>query len=189
MPSTQSRSATNRDCRDAKEFIVAEIVEQARLEGSALSEVERTMLYFSESGWTLPDMSEMADAFHRKYKDEADWRQERCAWVHAIAVISKGDHYLLVMVNQAGSGQNRHVSWRAFPVVVALGCLYALFQILLSRYLGHDVEHDIDVVFAVWAAAALATVTFLLLRFVFGAGAVDRIVNTVLGALFGARRP
>jgi hypothetical protein len=28
------------------------------------------MLYFSESGVTLPNMSEAADAFHRKYKDD-----------------------------------------------------------------------------------------------------------------------
>jgi hypothetical protein len=61
MPSTQSRSATNRDDRDAKAFGGAEIVEQPRLEGSALSEVERKMLYFSQSGVTLLNMSEVTD--------------------------------------------------------------------------------------------------------------------------------
>jgi hypothetical protein len=197
-------SVPSNGIRDAKEFVVAEIVEQARLEGSALSEVERKMLYFSESGWALPDMAEVADAFHRAYGDDDYERKiarliraarkrtggkNVAAWMHAVAVLSKGDHYLLVMINQAGSGEDRHVSWRAFPVVLAIGCIYALFQFLLSRYLGHDVEHDLDVVFIVWAAAALATVTFLLLRFLFGAGTVDRIVNKVLGAFFGARRP
>jgi len=189
--------------RDAKEFVVAEIVEQVRLEGSALSEAERKMLYFSESGWTLPDMAEVVDAFHRKNNDDDYERKiagliraarkrtggkNAAAWRHAIATLSEGDHYLLVMINQAGSGQNRQVSWRAFPVVVAIGCLYALFQVLLSRYLGHDVEHDLDVVFIVWAAAALATVTYVLLRVVFGAAAVDGIVSKVLDVLFGARR-
>ena len=162
------------------------------------------MLYFSESGGTLPDMSEVADAFHRKYKDDDYERKiarliraarkrpggkNAAAWAHAFAVMSKGDHYLLVMINRAGSGENRQVGWRAFPVVVAIGCIYALFQFLLSRYLGHDVEHDLDVVFIVWAAAALATALYLLLRFVLGAGAVDAVVNKVLGALFRARRP
>jgi hypothetical protein len=189
--------------RDAKKFVVAEIVEQARLEGKALSQVEHKMLYFSESGWTLPDIAEVADSFHREY-DDGDYERKAArliraarsrtggknagAWTHAVETLTEGDHYLLVMINQAGSAKNWHGGWRAFPVVVAIGCMYALFQILLSSYLGHDVEHDLDVIFIIWASVALATVTYLMLRFVFGAVAVDRIVNKFIGALFRALR-
>jgi hypothetical protein len=189
--------------RDAKEFVVAEIVEQARLEGEALSEVERKMLYFSETGWTLPDIAEVAESFHHEY-DGGDYERKVArlirtarkrahgknagAWTHAVETLAEGDHYLLVMINQAGSSNIRHGSWRAFPVVLAIGFVYALFQILLSRYLGHDVEHDLDVIFVIWASAALATVTYLLLRFVCGAVAVDRIVNKLVGAIFRGLR-
>jgi len=43
--------------REAKEFLVAKIAEEAQREGVPLSEVERKMLCFSETGWTLPDIA------------------------------------------------------------------------------------------------------------------------------------
>jgi hypothetical protein len=43
--------------RHAKEFLVSRIVTEAQREGVALSEIEREMLYFSETSWTLPDRS------------------------------------------------------------------------------------------------------------------------------------
>src|SRR5580700_5889582 len=42
--------------RDAKECLVRRIVDEAQREGVSLSEVERKMLYFSESGWAPPDI-------------------------------------------------------------------------------------------------------------------------------------
>src|ERR1700693_4929902 len=56
--------------RDAKEFLVSRIVEEAQREGVPLSEVERKMLYFSETAWTLPDMMEISEAFEREYDQE-----------------------------------------------------------------------------------------------------------------------
>ena len=53
--------------REAKEFLVARIVEEARREGVPLSEVERKMLYFSETGWTLPDMMQISDALNQEF--------------------------------------------------------------------------------------------------------------------------
>ena len=140
----------------------------------------------------------MADAFHRDYND--DMYEQKIArliraartrkrsknadvWMDAITVLSEGDHYLAIMINQGGSAEAWHANWRSFAVVLAIGCLFILFPIVLSRYLGHDVEHDPDVVFVVWAAAGLATVTYLLLCFVFGATAVDGAINKVIGEL------
>jgi len=37
--------------RDAKEFLIARIVREAQIEGVPLSEIERKMLYFSETHW------------------------------------------------------------------------------------------------------------------------------------------
>jgi hypothetical protein len=53
--------------RDAKEFLVSRIITESQREGVPLSEVERKMLYFSETAWTLPDIGEVNDAFDREY--------------------------------------------------------------------------------------------------------------------------
>ena len=53
--------------REAKEFLIGRIVEQAQRSGIALTDVERKILYLSETGWTLPDISAVNDVFARKY--------------------------------------------------------------------------------------------------------------------------
>jgi len=103
--------------REAKEHLIAAIVAEAAREGVPLSELERKMLYFSESGWTLPDMLEVNAAFEREYDtgayEEKIGRLVRTlearlqatdaaqydAWVDAIVVLSDEDHYLLVLLN------------------------------------------------------------------------------------------
>jgi hypothetical protein len=49
--------------KNAKEFLVQKIVEQASREGVPLSEVERGMLYFSETGWAPPDIATTVQRF------------------------------------------------------------------------------------------------------------------------------
>jgi hypothetical protein len=53
--------------REAKEFLVAGIVAEAQRENVPLAEIERRMLYFTETGWTLPDIREVNDVFDREY--------------------------------------------------------------------------------------------------------------------------
>ena len=45
-----------RDAHEAKESLISKIVAEAQRENAPLSEIERKMLYFTESGWTLPDI-------------------------------------------------------------------------------------------------------------------------------------
>jgi hypothetical protein len=45
--------------REAKEFLLAGIVAEAQRENVPLSEIERKMLYLTETGWTLPDIMEV----------------------------------------------------------------------------------------------------------------------------------
>ena len=103
--------------REAKEFLVARIVEEANREGIPLSEVERKMLYFSETGWTLPNMMEVNEEFDRNYDQDdyerkiaglisnfekrtrAENKQEWDTWTRAVRTLSEEDHYLLVMMN------------------------------------------------------------------------------------------
>lgn len=105
--------------QQAKEFLISQIVEEAQKENVSLSEVERKMLYFTEAEDSLPDIYEVNDQFEREY-DNAVYekkiarllrnayrrsRQEslegESRWKQAIADLRKGDHYLLVMVDQS----------------------------------------------------------------------------------------
>ena len=53
--------------RQAKEFLTSKIVEEAQRENIILSEPERKMLYFSETGWTLSDVATASDEFDSAY--------------------------------------------------------------------------------------------------------------------------
>jgi hypothetical protein len=108
------------DAREAKEFLVSRILAEAEREKVPLSEIERKMLYFSETGWTLPDIMEVNEQFDREY-DQAKYEkkiahlirneskrlrkespQEFASWMGAIRRLKKEDHYILVMVDKAG---------------------------------------------------------------------------------------
>jgi hypothetical protein len=106
--------------KDAKEFLVAQIVDEAQREGVPLSEIERKMLYFSERFWTLPDIMEVNEKFDEQY-DETAYEKKIAGliagafkrakandpaaaqtWLNAIGILNREDHYILVMTNQAG---------------------------------------------------------------------------------------
>ena len=112
-------------CRDAKEFLVARILDEAQRAGVPLSEVERKMLYFSETGWAPPDIVETSRRFDSEY-DQSEYEtkiaqligdarkrackenQQECdAWSDAVSTLSKEDHYLLVMIQQASGGDSQ----------------------------------------------------------------------------------
>jgi len=102
--------------QEAKEFLISKIVAEAQSENIALSEVERKMLYFTESGWTLPDIMEVSAAFDREYDQDSyeqkiarvvartykhilkDSRDEYDGWWAAIRFLQREDHYISVMI-------------------------------------------------------------------------------------------
>jgi hypothetical protein len=107
--------------REAKNFLADRIVAEARREGVPLSEIERKMLYFSETGWTLPDMKAVSAEFDSGY-DQEDYEQkiaglvaaiaadhhhqdedEEKAWNAAVHKLTDGDHYLSVLVGPSQS--------------------------------------------------------------------------------------
>ncbi|MGB6724085.1 MAG: hypothetical protein WBE72_25040 [Terracidiphilus sp.] len=113
--------------REALDFLAGRIAAEAEREAVPLSEIERKMLYFSETEWTLPDMAEVSAEFDRNYdQDEYERKiaglirkieahsnsgdeQERETWVTAVERLSTGDHYLLVMINSSFSTSDRTV--------------------------------------------------------------------------------
>jgi len=99
--------------RAAKEYLIGRIVAQAKQDGIELSEIERKMLYFTETGWTLPDVTEVSAKFDEEY--DQDEYETKIAWIvnrihetageaeekwnEAVEVLSAEDHYLLVLIN------------------------------------------------------------------------------------------
>lgn len=106
--------------REAKEFLIRQIVAQAARDGVPLSDVERKMLYFSETAWTLPGMIEVSAEFDRDY-DQDDYEKKIGTIVHnlelelkskpaateewdaAVQLLRSEDHYLLVLIGAAGA--------------------------------------------------------------------------------------
>lgn len=110
--------------KKALDFIAESIAAEAQRQGTPLSAVERKMLDFSETNWTLPDMAEVNAEFENDYLDvEYEHRVARLiaglvagfkddpaakqTWDAAIEKLSEGDRYLLVMVRMAGATGHR----------------------------------------------------------------------------------
>lgn len=138
--------------REALDYVAARIAAEAEREGNPQTDVERKMLYFSETDWTLPDMAAVSAEFGRDYdeneyerrisglvrKIEADKRghdkEEGQAWNAAVEKLSQGDRYLLVLLDpslsEPQSGRPPHDILRlwltAFNIIFGLVALGAL---------------------------------------------------------------
>lgn len=106
--------------REAKEYLISRIVEEAQRDNVSLSEIERKMMYFTESGWTLPDITQVSEEFDREYRQDAyekkiarlvaktyknipkRSRDEYERWWTAVRLLKKEDHYISVMIAMAG---------------------------------------------------------------------------------------
>lgn len=102
--------------KEAKDFLANRIAAEAMREGVPLSDVERKMLYFSETGWTLPDIPEVNAEFERDYdqnkyeqkiaglarrvesRNHAESPEEQEGWNDAVLKLSEEDHYLTVLI-------------------------------------------------------------------------------------------
>jgi len=141
--------------REAKEFVISRIVTESQLEGVPLSDVERKIMYFSETGWTLPDIDAVNDVFDRDYdqteyehkigklarsflaKARKDNPDEFEAWKNAVHTIRKEDHYLLVLIDAvAGSSDTPGARFlKLFAIAFAIACLIFAIGYLFLRYL------------------------------------------------------
>jgi hypothetical protein len=101
--------------REAKDFLVAQTAEQAAIEGVPLSDLERRMMYFTESGYVPEDPIKLNQEFeaendsdryearisgllHHAYRRlRKENHAARKNWDLAIKTLRRGDHYLLVM--------------------------------------------------------------------------------------------
>jgi len=105
--------------REAKEYLIDRIVAQASHDGVVLTDVERKMLYFTDTGWTLPDIMQVNSEFDQNY--DQDGYESKIGqiirrihkqplsnrddnnWSQAVRRLRDEDHYLLVLIDGASS--------------------------------------------------------------------------------------
>jgi hypothetical protein len=166
--------------RDTKEFLVGALVREAARQGRPLTDIERKMLYFSETGWTPDDMAEVAETFDREY-DQAKYErkiaelakaariqmgEDGSAWSGAVKRLAEGDHYLLVMIGQAGNQGPGALTWRGVVAVLAILIALVALQAVVSPYFG-DYRHGNELAVLVLVGLALCG-AYSLIRFVIG---------------------
>src|SRR5580704_16376016 len=168
--------------REAKEFLISRIVLEAQRENSPLSEVERKMLYFTESGWTLPDMTAVSEDFDRDYSrnkyekkiaklirkaakhDYKESRENYDAWWSAIRFLKREDHYISVMIRIAGlrpAGDQLRLFGTALAIVICFTLVLFLsikYQIDWSKYLGTKYDRA----FFFWVTGVSVATTYFL---------------------------
>lgn len=101
--------------QEAKDFLVAQVVQQAALEGVALSDVEKRMMYFTESADAVEDPIALNEEFeaqndndeyeskasglfqraHKRLRKESPISADK--WKECVRFLEKGDHYILVL--------------------------------------------------------------------------------------------
>jgi hypothetical protein len=136
--------------REAKDFLVAQTAEQAASGGVPLSDVEKRMMYFTESGYVPEDPIKLNEEFEAEYdSDEYEvkisrllhhayqhLRKENDAarknWDLAIKCLRRGDHYLLVMWDMSP-----RTEWSAayFLKILAgsFGVIFLMFLVILAK--------------------------------------------------------
>jgi len=103
---------------EAKDFLVQQAAEQAALENISLSDLEKRMMYFTETGECPEDPIALNDAFEAAYDTVAyekkisllmartyrrikrESPEKLRLWNDAFRVLSEGDHYILLFWRQ-----------------------------------------------------------------------------------------
>jgi len=185
--------------REAKEFLVSRIVEEAQRENVPLSDVERKMLYFTESGWTLPDIMKVSEDFDREYdQDEYEQkiakfvtkadrrirkgsRDDYDRWWAAIRFLQREDHYITVMIRLAGL-RPRGDQLRLFASALGIAVIFLIGLFLSVRY-NIPIPSFGDLEVFVGAVVAVLFVGYMLVRFILGGNTTDSITSKVLEKL------
>ena len=185
--------------REAKEFLISELVAEALRDNVPLSEVERKMLYFTESGWTLPDMTKVYEDFGREYDQDkyeqkiariikkADrrirkgTREDYGRWWAAIRFLQREDHYISVMIRLAGL-RPRGDQLRLFAAGLAIVTCILMWTFLSVKYeIPMPSRGNLGIF--VWAVLACLFVAYMLLRFILGRKRTDDLTSKVLEKL------
>ncbi len=182
----------------AKDYLVSQIVDEAQREQVPLSDVERKMLYFTETKAMSQDMVEASDAFDRDYDQEAYEKKiaklirkaasrarkagEYHDWRNAIRVLQKGDHYLLVMIRIAGL-RPPHDSLKLFGIGTLIACALTFTFLVFARYNVTLPSRDLLWLYG-WIAAASLAIGYTLFRWIVGAQRFDVLLGKLVEKVF-----
>jgi hypothetical protein len=146
---------------EAKDFLVQQTAEQAALENVPFSDLEKRMMYFTETDECPEDPIALNDAFEAEYDtDEYEAKVSKLThhaylrikkenseafhrWKEAMRELSKGDHYLLVLCDDGAPRRpllegSPPVSLKSFGPVIwgAVLLIAALFGLpaIFGRY-------------------------------------------------------
>lgn len=134
--------------REAKEYLIAQIVREAETEDAPLSDIERRMLYFTETGWIPEDCVQLNEEFERKCSnDEYEQRVARLVrnlckrpehddalWKEARRALLTEDHYLSILIDpsmlprQAAPPERPPYDWLKL-ILSAIGCILLLLAL------------------------------------------------------------
>jgi hypothetical protein len=164
-----------------------------------LSEIERKMLYFTESGWTLPDVMKVSEDFDRQYDQDRYERQiaklvkkadrhirkgsrdDYDRWWAAIRFLEREDHYISVMIRLA-SLRPRGDQLRLFAAGLGITTCILIWVFLSIKYHIPMPSRGSLGIF-VWAVLVFLFVGYTLLRFILGGEKVDNLTSRVLEKL------
>jgi hypothetical protein len=185
--------------REAKEFLISKIVAEAERDNVPLSEIERKMLYFTESGWTLPDIMKVSEDFDREYDQDKyeqkiaslvtkadrhirkDPRDDYDRWWAAIRFLQREDHYILVMIRLAGL-RPRGDQFRLFAAGLGIATALLMWSFVAVKYnIPMPTRGNLGIL--VWAVLASLFVAYMLLRLILGTKRADDLTSTVLEKL------
>jgi hypothetical protein len=146
--------------REAKEYLIDRILSQADRDATPLSNVERKMLYFSESGWTLSDMMAISQEFDQVYNqdeyerkigkiirrihDQPDTNQDEDHWDKAVQRLREEDHYLLVLIDGTVSNSAKRTRWVTARLILAGVVVVAAFFPILFFIESHVSNPEIS---------------------------------------------
>ena len=132
---------------EAKKFLVEETAEQAALENVPLSDLEKRMMYFTETGECPEDPIALNNAFEAEYDTtvyekkisrlmgRAYRRIKRGnpkklrLWNDAFGVLGKGDHYLLLFWRQNALRRSPRM-WRTYVLLALAVTSFCLLSFL-----------------------------------------------------------
>lgn len=139
--------------RAAEEYLIGRILAQADRDRVPLSDIERKMLYFSETGWTLPDMMAVNRKFDDKYdqdeyeskiaqiiqriKDQPDMNTGDNNWGAAVNRLRDEDHYLLVLIEGASRSPAKRPPGDIVRAIVAATVILAVFMPIVFFVYSH----------------------------------------------------
>ena len=146
--------------REAKNFLVAQTAHQAALEGVPLSDLEKRMMYFTESPGIVEDPVKLNDEFEAQYDSEeyeskiarllhqaqARVKKENPEgarlWNDALRCLENGDHYILVLWGKNSSNSfaprppydTLKLLATAILIIALLMALFYCYGLVANRY-------------------------------------------------------